>query len=208
MIILNHPENQRDNFTNFMLSNSKHLYCISKYRQMKTITTTLILLLSVSLSAQDFSYGVGGGVDFIYYRDNTDSDIVKTTQTGYNLNFYMAYKFSEKIGMSGELGYMNKKYNDVLRVPIMLDIYPSERVFVSVGPELAFGFDNELEPFEFSGLVGLTGRVTNRIDIGGRFVYGFTPFWKVPLTNEQNVVTETLKAHLNYLDFFVRYRFK
>lgn len=118
-----------------------------------------LLLLNANLKAQEFKYGLVGGIDVANIR-LTNIPIVDEafkpyfSMISYNLNGYVGYKSSGFWGVSVEPGFIqkggNRKYTNFgdiidvrfqynyIQLPIYVDFYIHKRWSISIGPEFSY----------------------------------------------------------------------
>ncbi|MBP1673478.1 MAG: hypothetical protein H6Q25_1293 [Bacteroidetes bacterium] len=118
-----------------------------------------LLLLNTNLKAQEFKYGLVGGVDVTNVRYINTSEFYDfpspyNPMISFNINGYVGYKSSGFWGFSAEPGFIQKggkqKYSHLgnlidvrfqfhyIQLPIYADFYIHKRWSISVGPEFAY----------------------------------------------------------------------
>lgn len=193
---------------------------------------SIFLLLQTSIWAQDFKFGVLGGLDITSNRVTNstvreDTPRSYTSMISFNLNAYLGYESKSFWGVSLEPGFIrkggidedNKIQLSYFQLPVLFDVYLSDKIFVSCGPELSYlisaqsvsyGVSSSIwelysRPFEVSGLIGVNVRLTNNIDIGLRYSHGLTWISKV-IYYETDYVTTTSNEFNQYLQLIVRFK--
>jgi hypothetical protein len=197
----------------------------------------LILTSILNINAQDFKFGLVTGFDITDARLSEKLDI-NGDYNGYdpmisfNVNGYIGYKSAGFWGLSVEPGFIQKggiqTYSDVkvrfqlnyIQMPILADIYISDKLFVSVGPELGYminakakskDYSNDItdiydKRFELSGLIGVNYSIIKNVDIGIRYSYGLTYTSKMTLTDEQGNDKGEIKEFNQYLQLILRFK--
>ena len=145
-----------------------------KNRLLLPLTCFLLLLIS-NLKAQEFKYGLVGGLDVTNITFINSSNFDNFTNPycpmiSYNINGYLGYKSSGFWGISIEPGFIQKggliqyviqdNIFDVryqlyyLQIPIYLDLYVTKKMFISFGPEVSYmlGYDSKPNVFSFDNL--------------------------------------------------------
>lgn len=210
---------------------------------MKTTLTTvgLILMSLMSLKAQNLEFGVktGLGIANIHIKNLPDSennsDIFSPTPS-YSINGYVNYKSKGLWGFSFEPGLIKKGWisnkgnnneNKIglkyLQVPILSDVYISDKFYFSIGPEInyllnaknnsSYGTEKITDlnrKFELAGIAGGAYKIFPNLDIGIRYSHGLTQisdkiFW---VTDEFNQNPTQLKDYNQYLQFFIKLKLK
>lgn len=153
-----------------------------------------------------------------------------------NLNAYFGYKTKGIFGFSVEPGFIqkgeilegNKDHNDddikmkynYLQMPILADFFITKDLFVSIGPELAYmvsakakskdhanniydWIDNK---FEFSGILGVSYTFFKKLDVGLRYNHGITLINEITLTDEEGMITGTIKEYNQYFQLLIRFK--
>jgi hypothetical protein len=213
---------------------------------MKTIKilclTSFLLFTGIKMSGQSFRFGFLTGFDL--------SNILMTNKADYfggkryyyplaafNINGYVGTKFSNHLGISLEPGFIKKgsvirndkdnksdniKYIfNYIQLPVLADIYLSDKFFFSVGPELAYLINakakskdnsNDLsgsydKNFELSILAGVNYSISKKVDIGLRYNHGITCTTRIEWTDASgNSTTKDSKEYNQYFQLLVRYK--
>lgn len=212
----------------------------------------LLLPLGLNLQAQKINYGFLAGYDLSYpyvgWYEEYGTKLF-CPMNSFNVNGFVEYRLSETWGIAAEPGYIRKggvfkdKEDisdssdhqlrlDYIQLPILANVYFSDRFFISFGPEFAYlinkdaGFPSleeqhsayykftpfEESAFEISILMGVNYSITKNIDLGLRYSHGVTPFTEIGWINPRYPpgygVMERSNAYNQYLQFIVRYRIK
>lgn len=185
---------------------------------MRNFTCLALLVLSFSVSAQDF--GLKGGIN-IGKEKSTDSGFSFTSDASvaFLAGFYADFMVSEQISLSPELIYHidGGKYNfgsvsgrdklSYLSVPLLLKYHATDRLNIHAGPQFGYLVDATAEingqsisstdgiktinaSFAFGGEVGFTS-----MSLGLRYVLG--------LSNLSDVDGSTAKVTLNTLQIYL-----
>ncbi len=130
--------------------------------------TSLLLIFNTSLFAQDFKFGLVGGLDVANSHLTNKSEVNSDSRVYYpmisfNANGYIGYRSTGLWGISLEPGYIKKggvqqydEDNDVkcqisyLQLPVLADFYLSEKIFISVGPEFAYQINAKANAKDYS----------------------------------------------------------
>jgi len=119
--------------------------------------TCFILILNTNLYAQEFKFGLVGGLDLANSRLTNKPNIysrVYYPMISFNINGFVGYKSAGFWGISLEPGYIQKggvqQYNkedkdddvrfqmNYLQLPLLVDFYLGKKFSISVGPEFAY----------------------------------------------------------------------
>lgn len=197
----------------------------------------LILISGLSLSAQDFKFGILTGFDLAKGRlsdspDFNDHSLKYDPMSSFNANGYIGYKSGGIWGLSIEPGFIQKggvqDISDVnvrfqlnyIQMPVLADVYISDKFFVSIGPELGYminakakssDYSNDIteiynKRFEISGIAGVNYSIVKKIDIGLRCSYGLTYISKITITDEFGNQSGEIKEYNQYLQLIIRFK--
>jgi hypothetical protein len=184
------------------------------YKISFVIITFFTLNSGLILNAQDFKFGVMTGLNISRrHVTNTkkfsDDSKIYSSLLMPNVNMYIGYKSKTFWGLSLEPGYIQKgglrkdfavrigntsyipqdvKYiSNYIQLPVLLDLYFSNKVYISVGPEFAYlinskaksqiySFDitENYQKIEMAGVIGLNYNILKCIDIGFQYNHGVT----------------------------------
>jgi len=137
----------------------------------------------------------------------------------YNANGHFEFRSTGNWGFSLEPGFIQKgglkSYNHDIRVkrnyiqmPILVDLYILDKLFVSVGPEISYlinpEVNNTLNDFELSGLIGINLSITKNADIGIRYNRGLTYIQEIPRIDVHGNTMGVAKEINEYVQFIIR----
>jgi hypothetical protein len=187
---------------------------------MKTIQIFIgfILLSTFGIYAQNIMYGISAGLDVAneqYIGNKTYPNESLSPMISYNANAYIGYKSQGYWGLSIEPGFMQKGYMlhyannnmrikcNYLQMPIFVNIYFTDKLFISAGPEIAYFLWNRYayvlkgrNNLELSGLIGINYNISKKIDIGLRYNHGITS------------ISTMTKLYNQYFQLLLRIKFK
>jgi hypothetical protein len=204
----------------------------------KTINILLGLLLASGLSAnaQNLKFGILAGFDVanshLMNKPKWYDSRVYYPMISFNLNGYVGYKNSGFWGLSAEPGFIQKGGRqkgidenirfqiNYLQLPILLDLYISDKFFISIGPEFSFLINSKAKSthssntiediydkwFELSGLVGVNYQLTDKLDIGMRYNHGLTYTSKITFTDIFGNQLAEIKEYNQYFQLIVRFK--
>lgn len=203
---------------------------------MKRKTILLLTLLSIGqcIYAQHFKFGLQAGLDItksylIDLPEEITENLTISPMISYNINGYIAYKGNSFLGLSIEPGFIKKgrnqndgvKYHfNYIQLPILAEIYLTDKLFLSVGPELGYlinvkvksedapDYKNDLydKKFELSGLIGINYSIIENFDIGLRYSRSLTSTSDRIWTNEYGEKGEESKEYNQYIQVLVRFK--
>jgi len=174
-----------------------------------------ILLSTFGLNAQKIMYGISTGFNVVN-RNYSDYD-VSSPIISCNANAYIGYKSQGYWGLSIEPGFIRKGCNfhyapyrfkirdSYLQMPILVNIYFTDKLFLSAGTEIAYytqflgTYDDLLsyrKKLELSGLIGINYNISKKIDIGLRYNHGITS------------ISSFSKRYYQYFQILLRIKFK
>jgi hypothetical protein len=177
-------------------------------------------------NAQGFRFGMLAGVDAVKLHSVVKPDVQvwdawrqdADPLISFNINGYIGYKSKSFWGFSIEPGYIRKggngSYVGYVQIPVLADIYPMEKIFFSIGPELAFKNKINYPPqiteltYELSGLIGLNYSILANVDLGLRYSHAFTYHTKSSFPDPFEGGEAIQRVYNQYLQFVVRYKFK
>jgi hypothetical protein len=201
----------------------------------------ILFFLEISINAQSFKYGIVGGFDIVKAY-TTNSDIrgdelrVYDPMISFNANGYLGYKSTGTWGISIELGFIQKggvqKYNtetkeddirfqlNYIQIPLLFDLYLTDRFFVSVGPEIAYMINAKAKSIEtsnnirdlynrnveFSGLIGLNYNIIKNIDLGIRYNHGISYISRVIFLDTDSNTDTYSNEYNQYIQAFLRFK--
>lgn len=191
--------------------------------------TCFLLLLHTSLFAQEFNYGIVGGLDIAKTRllnipdDNNSTQIYPIAV--FNINGHFGYKSAGFWGFSIEPGFIQKgwkfkfNFNDeiteekiklnYIQIPFLADFYISNKFFISVGPELAYLINNKFDVYdnlELSAMAGINYSLHKNFDIGLRYNHGITSTSSIEWTDTTGLPIGESNEYNQYLQVFGRFK--
>jgi hypothetical protein len=200
-------------------------------RNKSFLLIAAFLLIQFNIQAQDFRFGVLGGIDVTSNR--VTNPVVRDDPRSYgsmmsfNINGYLGYESSSFWGLSFEPGFIRKGGIDdnqriqlnYLQLPVLFDLCITKWIFVSLGPEFSYLinpqsvslgmssiiWDSYSRSFEVSGLIGLSIRLTRNFDVGVRYSHGLTWISKVIYYETDNDKVNS-KEFNQYLQLVVRFK--
>lgn len=205
-----------------------------KFKKIAITTGVFIVSLS-AIQAQNFKFGLVGGVNLANIRiENTSTLNIPAANSelvSYNVNAHVGYKSAGMMGFSIEPGFIQKggiNKNDIediktqlnyIHMPILADIYFSEKFFFSIGPEIGYMIDANTksgstslnlsnyddDKVELSGLVGINYNLLKNIDLSARYSRGLTSISKSNWVNSNGESIGQTKEYNQYFQFLVRF---
>ena len=169
--------------------------------KLKHLFTSILLVLACQYSlGQDYYFGLRAGYSQSQLEGDGAPALALQDRQGFTFAFVHNVRFNRsKFGFTIETGYVlkgariNSATNDYrfhyLNAPVLLDFYPTEKLKLSVGPEVAFLADarnrtsdstsvgiNDVfnERWEVSGTASVSYALDFFADIGVRYSRGFT----------------------------------
>jgi len=201
----------------------------------------LFIFCGLTINAQEFRFGLLAGIDVTNIR-LTNNDDVQGVSTLYdpmlsfNLNGYAGYKSAGFLGVSLEPGLIRKggvmkldkdsKDDDIrtqlyyIQMPILVDMYLCDKLFLSLGTELAYmidaiskskdassniseAYDNE---FEVSGVFGINYSINDQVDIGIRYSHGFSYTLEISWTDSEGNILGKSEFYNQYGQLIIRFK--
>ncbi|WP_321368305.1 porin family protein [uncultured Draconibacterium sp.] len=197
----------------------------------------LLFVLPITNNAQDFKFGGLTGITASkIYFNNKPSDFYEETDalTAFNINAFAKYKSASFWGVAIEPGFIQKGYRtnitwgfiqgsakvrlNYIQLPILAELYLSDKLYFSLGPELAYLlnakynmegktditdiYDNR---FELSGLIGVNYNIYKNFDIGLRYNRGLTKTTGIIFMNETGEYMDEAKEYNQYLQIIVNF---
>jgi len=209
----------------------------------------IVLIISVfasALNAQKLEFGLQSGLNLsnthIFNKDDfTDQNRIYYPLALVNGNAYIGYKSKSFWGFSFEPGFIQKgglrkdvristgntfyqpqevKYiSNFIQLPVLTDIFFSERFFISLGPEislflnskakgefLTFDTSADHNKIEVSGILSINYSPFKFIDVGLRYNHGITsPSYLIWVDDLGNYVGRS-KQYNQYVQFTLRFK--
>jgi hypothetical protein len=207
-----------------------------------TLTTIgLILMTLTKANAQNLELGfkTGLGISTIHITNLPDSrsnSDIFSPALSYSINGTLNYKSKGLWGFSLEPGFIKKGWISgegnnkgkvrlqYLQLPILTDLYLSDKLYFSIGPEINYLLNAKNKSnygtqkitdlnkkFELSGVIGGAFKILNNLDIGIRYSHGLTQisdkiYWLPPDEYTENFIE--LKDYNQYLQFFMKLKIR
>lgn len=195
--------------------------------------SVLILISANFVFAQDLKLGFIAGVDLTNIRFEKNNDYFNGSIPdfkhiiSYNANGYIGYKSNSFWGLSFEPGYIkkggdftdfNSRYTfSYIQLPVLADLYISDKFFISIGPELGYLVKAKFENndlsmdildrcdnrFELSGLLGINYSIFKNTEIALRYSYGLTYTAKTFFSDNYG---NQLRQYNHYIQFILRFK--
>ena len=219
------------------------------------LVSSLILLPGLNLQAQHINYGIQAG--YVYANAHaakiSDNSVnMFNPLHSFSINGYVEYKFPGAWGIAAEPGFI-RKGGDVdgtnhllerfdlklnyIQLPILVNLYITDKFFVSFGPEFAYLINADVKlpslpesytpeekeyykiftplkdnAFEVSALIGVNYSITNKIDLGLRYSRSITSFSETTVINHRYPIGAGIIGHSNlynqYFQFIFRYKIR
>lgn len=207
-----------------------------------TLTTIgLILMTLININAQDlelgFKTGIGlANIHITNFPDSENNSDLFSPTPSYSLNGTLNYKSKGIWGLSFEPGFIkkgwisnegnnneNKIQLQYLQLLILSDVYLSDKLYFSIGPEMNYLINAKNKSnsgteritdlnrkFELSGVIGGTYKIFNNLDIGIRYSHGLIQisdkvFWAM---DEYHEYPMELKDYNQYFQFIIKLKIK
>ncbi len=171
--------------------------------------------------AQGFSFGVKTGIDLARisaHFKSSDKPGHSDPVIGFNINAIIEYRMANKFGVTMEPGYIRKGYlkdwgNSVtmkifnyLQVPILLDYHVTEKLAISIGPEIGFSLDGPYffvrrEKVDLSAVLGVSYRLVEHFEAGLKIGSAITP------SLQRKSTYSTYTEYNQYAQVSIAYRF-
>lgn len=163
---------------------------------MKKIFTMLFMLIGfVQLQAQEWNFGVKGGVNFASFGGSDADDMGVEGRTGFHIGGLAEVKLSEYFGVQLEVLYNNlgAKFDgsffddegnefpgevtfklDYVAVPLIGKFYPIQNLNIQTGPQVSFEVTSDVEADANGESVSLDVEdATNKVDFSWLFGLGY-----------------------------------
>jgi hypothetical protein len=149
---------------------------------MKTLTFLIILSLVLAANAQNFYYGLEGGVNFadLDLKASSGTDQLTSSQTGFAFGGIFGHTLNNTLSLEVEVMYLQKGatqmanstnpnidiYMSVLEIPLFVkaSFGDAVRPYVKAGPSLGFILSSEAET-EYGGTVAGQSVQTYQADL-------------------------------------------
>lgn len=132
----------------------------------KIITMLFLLMISMQLQAQDWNFGVKGGVNFASFTGSDADDFQIENRTGFHVGALTGFKFSPSVGAQLEVMYntlggkadlllVDDLGNEIpgeatfkleyISVPVLVQYFPLQDLSLETGPQISFETTSEVE---------------------------------------------------------------
>ncbi|MCY2685975.1 porin family protein [Salinimicrobium sp. TH3] len=160
-----------------------------------TITMLFMLLLTVQLPAQEWNFGIKGGVNIANFTGSDADDLDLKSRTGFHLGGLVEGKFSESFGAQLEVLYstagakvegifmddMGNEFDgditfklDYISVPVLFKYFPIQELSIETGPQISFETSSEVEAEAMGESVSLDFEdETSSVEFGWLFGLGY-----------------------------------
>jgi hypothetical protein len=205
------------------------------------LTIIGILFFSyVDLNAQSFDLGVVAGFDVasLHLTNSSESNFIYEISpiATYNINGYLSFKNKSFWGFSVEPGVIRKGWNQsyntndpknkmrlyYLQMPILSDFYLSDRLYLSIGPEINYLLSAKnkyesntqdiveyLNRFELSGMAAISFKINETVSTSFRYSHGLTEVSKdIIWTNSEIENPNDSKDFNQYFQIILKMRIK
>lgn len=206
-------------------------------KQWIIVTIGMLFGWIASDAQNNIQYGLSGGVGFSNFNYTALNDLPIFSHdpiVSYNINGYIGIRPNQRFGLSFEPGYSRRGGKvgllpdiipiqgawkmEYLQVPALLDFYLSDRLSVSVGPELSWRLDSNADflglisedldkKFSAGLLAGIQFSVHPNVDVGLRYHRALTPVATLNLPEIGNVFKPRVSMLNQNFQFIARYRF-
>lgn len=199
----------------------------------------LIIFSESILHAQNFKFGLLTGFDIANARLTNKPDIegdlrIYYPMISFNANGYIGFRSARFWGLSVEPGFIQKggvqlmnkedKKDDLkfklnyIQIPILADFYLTNKLFISIGPELAYMLNAKVKSkdnsndisdiydndFEISGLIGINYNIIKKLDIALRYSHGLSYTMKIIWRGDFGDYLGKSKEYNQYFQLLVR----
>ncbi len=187
------------------------------------------------LQAQKLNYGLMAGFDVSGFRWSGSNNFkgAYDRMPNYNFNVYLNYKLSEQLSLSFEPGYVVKGAeidcfhpNDSLslftdsriglkyiQLPIMLEFYLADQLFLSAGPEIAFLLNADDYFFEYNEIdlgfiFGLNYNFDDTVNLGLRYGHSLTELASYQVTDNRGNPRGEAQQYNQYFQMILKYNLR
>ena len=158
------------------------------------LVAAAMVLVGSYAQAQDFNYGVKGGLNLTNLRGDFDTDL----RASFHGGVYGNYMLSDQWGVQAELLYSGQGADDennsdikyqlrYLNLPILAKYYVTDAFSVELGPQFGFLLDSDTDvidvevdsddlykDFDFSVAAGVNYELEMGLNFGARYNFGVT----------------------------------
>jgi opacity protein-like surface antigen len=155
----------------------------------KIILTSVILVITLSMNAQNF--GVRAGADFATAKADFDGIKLSENETGFYIGAFTKIEVSEAFKIRPEVNYIYIKDLNQIQVPVLAEIGVSDKFNLLAGPSFAFLLDTEegAKSFNFGLDFGLSYDISKQFLIEARYNLGLSNLV------DDNEFNATLRLH-------------
>jgi opacity protein-like surface antigen len=161
----------------------------------RTVTMLCILLLSLQLPAQEWNFGIKGGVNISSFTGSDADDLGMESRTGFHAGGLIEGKFSETFGAQLEIlynstgakweGLIEDEFGnefqgeltfklDYISAPILVKYFLLQNMSLETGPQISFEINSEIEAEAEGVSVSLDSEdETNKVDFAWVFGLGY-----------------------------------
>lgn len=155
----------------------------------KLLFFAFVAILSIfKINAQESTFGITAGFNSLAVKTSFDEGNISNSESGFFVGFFAEFVAGESISLQPQINYATvfadgERLNELI-IPIMLKYYPSDKLFLQIGPQFDYILEEDAEGlnklgvglgfglgFDFSKNVFLSARyafgINNRIDIEG-----------------------------------------
>ncbi len=145
--------------------------------KLKLLIFCLVLLLGHAVKSQNYHLGLRTGYSNASIESENETSPAVSSRHAFQLGLVHTYRpFDGRIGFSIETGYLLKGARvdnaevdyrmHFLSMPVLLDMYPTKKLKVSVGPEINFLLDGRNHVNDSTSFT-LHNIYTNRWEVSG-----------------------------------------
>jgi hypothetical protein len=195
--------------------------------QLRTsIIVACFLLIHLAANAQDYHLGLRLGYNQSDLLSDDESAISLKDRQSFSFGFIHSFRpYQSDFGISVETGYVLKGVRiesesldyrlHYINAPILFDYYPTEKLKLSAGPEIAYLADarNRLtdstsvsiddvydKQWDISGTVSVSYAIDFFMDIGARYNRSFTRF------DQMDAVLNRNDQYSSYFQVFLAFK--
>ncbi len=161
----------------------------------------------ISMTAQDFAFGVKGGINVASIGGNTSTGLGALNSLGSKVSFHIGamveIPFSEKISVQPELLYSSQGSNwsfsatennlklDYVNLPVMVKYYIIKGLSAEAGPLAGFLLSTNADKEDYKSLdiaigIGASYKITENLFVGLRYNKGIMNINNDPELNGKN----------------------
>ena len=164
---------------------------------MNRIFFAVVLLITGTVTAQEFEFGAKAGLNFA----SLDGDGIEglDSRTGFHLGLVAELPVSKRFSVQPEVLYSAQGATtsddrtfklDYVNVPLMGKIYVVEGLSIELGPQVGINVTSkeesgsekeeieDIETLEFSAALGAGYRFAGNLFFQARYIWGINPAWE------------------------------